>query len=285
MEPKISVILPVYNNEKTIAAAMRSIFNQSYTDFELIVINDGSSDRTAEILNSFQDQRLRVIGDGKNMGLPRRLNQGIDLARGQYIARMDADDISFPERLEKQVSYLESHGNIDLLATRAVTFNDRKELMGMLPYAGAHEDIVSRPWNSIPMPHPTWIARREWISRYKYALPEIWYAEDQDLLLRAHQESRYACLPDILLCYYQGKFRYKKTCIARRNLFRAQRAYFLSHQQYGSVMLSCCVFGIKSIMDIVQLLPFGQRKIRAARWSNSIPENIRARVQKLLESS
>src|SRR3712207_6771527 len=101
--PLVSVILPVYNSEKYIGPAVQCILDQSLGDFELIVIDDASSDRTLEVVQSFRDERIRIVRKERNTGYTVSLNQGLSLARGKYIARMDADDVSLPERLERQV--------------------------------------------------------------------------------------------------------------------------------------------------------------------------------------
>lgn len=107
--PLVSIILPAYNCEKYISEAVTSILTQVYDNFELIVINDGSSDRTAEILGTITDQRLRVINNPGNQGLIYSLNKGIAESKGEYIARMDADDIATNDRIEKQVHWLLHH--------------------------------------------------------------------------------------------------------------------------------------------------------------------------------
>lgn len=254
MNPYVSVILPVYNNERTIAAAVGSILNQSFTNFELIIVNDGSTDKTAEYLSSLSDSRIRIIGDHNNQGLPKRLNQAVRESRGVYIARMDADDISFPERLTKQVAFLDAHPDVDLVAGRAVVFDDAGKIHGLLAYAARHAEITKRPWNTIPMPHPTWMMRKSWITKFFYALPEVWRAEDQDLLLRAHTSSVYACMPDVVLCYRQGAFNFKKTALARRNLLKAQLSYFLSRSEGISAGLSFFVFVVKTVMDLTHIV-------------------------------
>ena len=108
----ISIILPAYNAEKYLKEAIDSILAQTYTNFELIVINDGSTDKTEEIILSYQDSRIRYIKNEKNLKLIRTLNKGIGLAKGKYIARMDADDISLPHRLKEEVEFMEAHPNI-----------------------------------------------------------------------------------------------------------------------------------------------------------------------------
>ncbi len=117
-EPIVSVVLPVYNGADYIRTAIDSVLAQTFADFELIVIDDGSTDATAEIVQSIDDNRLRLIRQ-KNKGLVGALNHGISLAQGKYIARQDHDDISLPKRFEKQVAYLESHPDCALLGTRS----------------------------------------------------------------------------------------------------------------------------------------------------------------------
>src|SRR5688572_24039063 len=115
--------MSAYNASGTIGLALRSILTQTYQNWELIVVDDGSIDRTPEIISCIQDSRVRFIREpSRNRGLAARLNQCVRLARGQYIARMDADDVAYPHRLERQVQFLEAHRDIDLLGTGAVIF-------------------------------------------------------------------------------------------------------------------------------------------------------------------
>lgn len=107
--PKISVILPAYNAEKYINEAIDSILTQTYRDFELIILNDCSKDRTEEIILSYEDDRIVYLKNQVNMGVAATLNRGLAAAKGEYVARMDADDISLPERFEKQAAYLDEH--------------------------------------------------------------------------------------------------------------------------------------------------------------------------------
>lgn len=117
MPPKVSVLMPVYNAEAHLAEAIDSILGQTFQDFELLVAEDGSTDRSLALLQSYQDPRLRIIRDGQNRKLIYRLNQLLDQAQAPFLARMDADDVALPERLEKQVSYLEQHPETALCGT------------------------------------------------------------------------------------------------------------------------------------------------------------------------
>src|SRR5437867_4347597 len=131
MRPSISVVLPVYNCPHYVGEAIDSILAQSYADFELIVINDGSTDETPRVLERVRDSRVRLYAQ-ENRGLAATLNRGIELARGRYIARQDQDDASLPERLEKQVAFLDAHPNCALVGTWAQIWKERA------PTARAH---------------------------------------------------------------------------------------------------------------------------------------------------
>jgi glycosyltransferase involved in cell wall biosynthesis len=122
MTKKVSVILPAYNSVAYLPRAVESILAQSYPNFELVVVNDGSSDQTAEYLRSIRDDRLVVITNETNIGITASLNKAVDLASGEYIARMDADDIAMPRRLQRQVEFLEVNG-YDLVSAAAHTIN------------------------------------------------------------------------------------------------------------------------------------------------------------------
>src|SRR5690348_1576876 len=116
MDPLITIGMPVRNCERTVAAAIRSILNQTCGNWELLIIDDESEDNTVEVASWFRDQRIHLLSGNVHAGLPARLNQAVRRGSGKYFARMDGDDISFPQRLERQVAYLEARPEVDLLA-------------------------------------------------------------------------------------------------------------------------------------------------------------------------
>lgn len=116
--PSVSVLMSVYNAEQFVRDAIDSILSQTFADFEFLIINDGSTDRSLDIISSYKDPRIRLINNEHNLGLTRSLNRGLSLARGEYIARQDADDMSYPQRLQKQVAYMEANPDVVLLGTR-----------------------------------------------------------------------------------------------------------------------------------------------------------------------
>lgn len=129
-EPKISVIMSVYNGEKYLREAIESILNQTIPDFEFIIVNDASTDSSPKIMQSYGDARIKIINNEKNIGLTRSLNSAIAQAQGKFIARQDADDISLPNRLEEQLRYFEQHPEVALLGTSIDLIDDEGKITG-----------------------------------------------------------------------------------------------------------------------------------------------------------
>ncbi|NTU77340.1 MAG: glycosyltransferase family 2 protein, partial [Alphaproteobacteria bacterium] len=152
--PVVSVLLPVYNGRATLRESVQSILQQTFRDFELLIIDDGSTDDSATLANNFHDARVRVLGDATRRGLAARLNEGIEAARGRYIARMDADDLAFSFRLERQVQFLDACPDIDLVGCRALVFREGGQVTGLLPFAASHAAICARPWSGFYLAHP-----------------------------------------------------------------------------------------------------------------------------------
>jgi glycosyltransferase involved in cell wall biosynthesis/2-polyprenyl-3-methyl-5-hydroxy-6-metoxy-1,4-benzoquinol methylase len=129
-KPKVSVIMSVYNGEKYLREAIESILNQTFTDFEFVIVNDGSTDNSLEILKSYDDERIRVINNEKNIGLTKSLNKALKVARGEYIARQDADDVSLPDRFEEQMKYFERYPEVALLGTSIYLIDENGKIVG-----------------------------------------------------------------------------------------------------------------------------------------------------------
>lgn len=215
--PKVSIILPVYNAETTLSNALKSIFNQTYIEWELFIIDDGSTDKSIEIANKFKDHRLYIYSDGKHFNLPYRLNQGIGLSRGKYIARMDADDISFPKRIEKQFQFLENHPEVDLVGCRVIIFENSGNIIGTYPFQNKHSDICKKPWKGFYLPHPTWMGRKKWFEHNEYCIDAI-RMEDQELLFRTYKKSCFECLPNYLVGYRQSELKLNNILTGRYHL-------------------------------------------------------------------
>ncbi|MFS8930206.1 glycosyltransferase family 2 protein [Cupriavidus taiwanensis] len=281
----ITVLLPVRNGAKTIVSAVRSILDQTFDDFELVVLDDGSTDNTVALIQGLKDPRVRLISDGRQLGLAQRLNQGLDLARGRYLARMDADDLSFPERLRRQFEFLELHTDIDLLGCRVAIFRNDGSIVGFHPFRRTHEAICAHPWRGFPMPHPTWMGRLAWFRKHRYRIPEVRRAEDQELLLRSCTESRFACLDETLLAYRQGHYSVRSTLIARRAVLQVQLQTFARRQQWTNALLAAVSSIVKIAVDVLAALPGMDRRLAFRRVEDPVPQSIAKRVEALLTSA
>ncbi|EKO3617653.1 glycosyltransferase [Vibrio metschnikovii] len=211
--PKVSVILPVYNAEKFIFDAIESILNQTFSDFELIVINDGSTDRSLNIIKRLvlTDSRVKVI-NRENKGLVFTLNEAISLANGEYIARMDADDICHKERLYKQVEFLDNNPDVDILGTWARVFYEDKTL-GYIRHPVNHNKMLVRLIFSVCFCHPSVMFRKKIIPNNGelYNLDKN-NCEDYALWVNLMNQYKYANLPEVLLDY-----RYIESSISRQS--------------------------------------------------------------------
>ena len=193
----ISIILPTYNNEKTIFDSINSILNQNYCNFELIIINDFSTDKTKQIIKSFNDNRIIYLENKKNIGSTKSILRGIDKAKGDYIARMDGDDIALPERLEIQLNYLTLNPNIDLVASNIILFTGNK-VIGNSKLELFNSNNINFYMRTLGLPHMTWMTKAEFFTNFKYN-PNILVAQDQDLLLRANNFCQYTLLENPLI--------------------------------------------------------------------------------------
>lgn len=258
--PLVTIALPLYNAGSTIRASVQSILLQTYENWELIVIDDGSTDNGPEIVESISDPRITLVRDGVNRGISFRLNQALDLARGSYFARMDADDIAFPQRLEKQVKFLQADQSIDLLATGILFFKNDGSVQGVMPVKASHSLICQSPWNGFYMPHPTWLGRLEWFKKYYYN-SDADKAEDQELLYRSYSMSRFACLPEVLLAYRQDQRSFEKMLAARYVFAKSFANVALMQKQYQVLPILVLVQLVKVIADFMNIA-FGAKRLR-----------------------
>ena len=198
--PLISVVMSVYNGEKYIPGAIQSILNQTFSDFEFIIINDGSTDSTSTILHRSEqvDGRIRVYHQ-ENRGLIASLNRGCRLARGKYIARMDADDLSLPERLARQVHYMKAHPAIGVLGTWIEYIDESGTSVGDWPMSTVPALIAWSLCFGTCLAHPSVIMRRDVVERLGFYRPDALHAEDYDLWARASVVTQIANIPEILL--------------------------------------------------------------------------------------
>jgi glycosyltransferase involved in cell wall biosynthesis len=248
--PVVSVIMSMRNSAGTVEAAIRSILFQTFQEWELIVIDDGSSDDGVDIVRAFEDSRIRLVCEPMSKGLAGRLNQAVGLSRGEFIARMDSDDVCFPERLARQIESLRNDPSVDVVGCGAVVFDGDNNLIGLLPIETEHTKIVRRPYVGFPLPHPTWCGRASWFRNNPYD-PLMLKAEDQDLLLRAYRHSRLGALDDVLLGYRQNYLDLKKILPGRAASIRAIWRDGLRYSDKFTAVRAIMMQHVKSAIDIV----------------------------------
>ena len=203
-KPKISVVMSVYNGSSYLPEAVESILKQTYSHFEFIIIDDGSVDNTWEILLDYatQDQRIALYRNEKNIGLTKSLNKGLRLAKGDYIARQDADDISLPARLEEQLTYMASHETVAMACAGVQIISGSGKVLKT--YTPPQNPAVLR-WQLLyrnPIRHATVIWRRQPIERYVGLYdPNFRFAQDYDLWVRIANRFPIGVLPLVLVKY------------------------------------------------------------------------------------
>ena len=217
--PLITIGMPVYNCESTIAESIASILNQTFEDWELIVLDDGSRDDTMAIARQFDDPRIRFVNGGRNRGLPACLNTIVANCKTPLFARMDGDDIAYPRRFEKQLAALERNPEVDLLGGSILIFDGTGDARGFRRAAVTHAEICGRPWRIANLVHVTWIGRATWFLKHPY---NEWatHAQDRDLLIRSRRESRFAALPDTLAGVREARPLWSKLLPARKQMLK-----------------------------------------------------------------
>ncbi len=270
--PKISVVMPAYNSEKYIAEAIESILNQTFTDFEFIIINDGSTDKTEEIILSYNDERIVYLKNEKNMGIVYTLNRGLDIANCEYIARMDSGDIALPTRFEKQLKYIKKHKNIAALGTAINIFG--KDIKTSV-FQNSNNYKKTKPellFNS-PLAHPTVIIKKSVLNDHNLRYEEEYKGlEDFVLWWRIAKYANIASLKESLLNYrmhnnqisssrnpaFEQKF--KKFLLERINIFNI----YYSDDEFDSLLKYCLGHHNDLIIDdIVNLISLFKKLLKS----------------------
>lgn len=205
MKPLVTVAIPVYNGKRYIHESIQSVLDQTFADFELIITDDGSTDGTMEIVRTFQDPRIRVVADGVHKGLAIRLNEQIADARGVFFARMDADDVMMPLRLERQVQFMREHPETDVVGSAAEVIDEDGRAIGYRNFGrwkrGAGRKSGTDGFERVlSFMHPTVMGKTEWFRNYYYN-PACEGCEDKDLWLRSRNQSCFYSLCEPLLRY------------------------------------------------------------------------------------
>ncbi|MFA5104880.1 MAG: glycosyltransferase [Candidatus Margulisiibacteriota bacterium] len=225
---KVTVLMPVHNGERYLRETIESILNQTYSDFEFLIINDGSTDKSEEIIKSYDDKRIRFVNNGRNLGRTETPNLGFDLAAGEYIVRTDCDDISCPTRLEKQVRFMRENPDVGICGSWMEVFGQGPSMIYKLPTG--HEEIMCHLLFHNVIAHSSVIFRKSVLDKFKIRYSaEYKVAEDYELWLRAGRLTRLANFPESLLRY---RIHQASTC------FRMPEEYEVANRKVATAALS-----------------------------------------------
>ena len=197
MRPIVTVLMPVYNGETFLKEAIDSILNQTFTDFEFLIINDGSTDKSEEIILGYNDSRIRYIKNFENLKLIKTLNKGINLANGQFLVRMDADDISLSTRIERQVSFMQNNADVVVAGSWFQSIGDNNIIV---QYPTLHNAIVTEFLYKCSICHPSTIWRLENLDTLIFNI-DFDHAEDYEFWIQCMNKGKLANIPEVLLKY------------------------------------------------------------------------------------
>jgi len=201
--PLVSILMPSYNAEKYIEEAITSILNQTFTDFEFIIIDDNSVDSTISIVEKYKklDDRIVLLRNTENLKMAKALNVGIKVAKGKFLARMDADDWSYPDRIRKQVLYMQKHPEVGILGGSMEIINEKGKKIGRRDYSCTDVEIRSKVFRYSPFSHPLIMLRKSSLDKVGYYNSLYNPAEDYELYFRLGEIAKFANLSDALIKY------------------------------------------------------------------------------------
>lgn len=233
--PLVSVIIPVYNANGFLSGAIESIQNQTYKNLEIIIVDDGSTDETPKILKSLakKDKRIKILTNKKNLNIASSLNKGIKIAKGKYIARMDADDIALPRRIERQVKHLLRHQETVILGGQCKTIDIDGKVIGRKIFPVKDRDIRNALYYENPIQHPTVMINRQLLPKnFLWYNPDLPPAEDYDLFFRLGKFGKYHNLDKFVLKYrqYIGSSTFKNPLNTFKTTLKVRK---LAIKQYG----------------------------------------------------
>jgi len=229
LKPLLSIGISFYNNEKTLQLAINSVLKQTYTNWELILINDGSTDSSEYIAKSLISniERVIFINDKINKGLVFRLNQMIDLSRGDFFVRFDSDDIMFPFRLEKQLDVFLEFKNIDIVASGAVIIDTENNITGLRNSLR----VMPKKLISSPFIHPSVMGKISWFRENKYKIG-FNRAEDLELWLRTYKHLSFYTIREPLIFYREGNINLQNYLNTASTIKHVYREYFFKNKLY-----------------------------------------------------
>jgi len=254
---KISIGISFFNAEKYLKQSIQSVLNQTYKDFELLLINDGSTDRSLQIAQSFKDARIKTFSDGLKKGLAYRLNELVQKSSGDFFFRMDADDIMVPEKIELQLDYIKKHPDIDVLGCNAYAIDTDNNIIGNLQYK-QHPSSIADVYKHTCFIHPTIMARRQWFIDNPYN-PESIRMEDYNLWLRTIEQYRFENMDSKLFFYRSAGLpylsKYIKSMKGELNELKSIKSKIPSYYCIvAKIYIKCIVYSLFSAINMTDYL-------------------------------
>jgi glycosyltransferase involved in cell wall biosynthesis len=264
--PLVTISSAFYNTGPAILDMIKSVFSQTFTDWELLLINDGSTDDTLAIVESINDPRIRIYSNDRNRGRSYSLNRITELARGKYIARMDSDDLCSPTRIEKQVALLESDSALDAVSTGLIYLDKQDNPIGDMVCPTEHEQICAEPWRTFHIVHGALMAKKEHFQKTPYR-EDIPIAIDFNMFLRSHQCSRFGNVPEPLYYYrLDNSFNLKKQYTARKCAAAFLYDYFKTRKSFPTAVLYAANQYTKLIATLLLFAAGQRRRLMAKRF-------------------
>lgn len=286
--PILTIGLPVYNAFPCLGDCLKSIFAQSWSDWELVVVDDGSTDESFAILESIDDARVRIVSRGPHQGLGASLNLITANARGRYIARMDADDLMHPLRLERQLRVLSERPDLDGLGCGIVVLDRALEPVGIKFNPPNHAAICAAPLAGIFIAHATFVGKTEWFRCYSFN-SDSHGCEDWELLFSAFQESCFANLMEPLY-FYRELDSFTVSKYLRRQLRSSSFSWRHGRHQFGATrtawecgkrLRNACVYAGAGVLGMAERLV----KRRYAPLDVAFAEDVRSTIQQIRSRS
>lgn len=271
MTPFVTIGIPTYNVGRFIALSIKSVLAQTYSNFELIITDDGSTDNTVEEIRKFNDPRIKLIVGTENRGISYRLNQQIDMAKGVFFFRMDGDDIMFLDRVEKQVNYLLGHPDVDVVGANAIVIGESNVIFGAREYKRRNISKAEL-FCSARFIHPTVAGKTTWFRKWKYK-ESASGCEDVDLWIRSFDRSVFADLACPVL-FYRDPLRFKLKTYLHRQKKIISTIWGLRKEAptFISIIHSYMHTIVATIVSII-LCSIGKDKQMIARRNKSITDD------------
>jgi len=235
-QPLVSVVMPVYNGERFLKEAIESILNQTYKNFEFIIVDDGSTDNSLKIIEEYQkrDKRIKLIKNKKNLGMAKSLNKSLRIAKGKYYVKMDSDDISDKERLNKELFFLENNKEYLIVGSNLEVIDDENETIGYRYYPQNDEDIRNLIIIKNPFAHPSVMVRMNVLKKIFYD-EKLKASDDYDLWFKLLKYGKGKNLSDFLLKYRVSKnqVKSKRLKIQLKETIQVQRKYLFTKEYFS----------------------------------------------------